>query len=215
MPGIVAFVSSSVSVTPSNSIETGLNAVNLTNSSSLMLKDWWNTSKTSNKINSQHNQRKTMTPDPLLQFTDPYDSLPRESKVRLQAWSSPEVHATLSAICPRQGTIQTVINLLLEGLIADCKNYGITSYTHADEFKRLVLRRASTITAERGIGSGSPAPVTNNGSGPETSVGNVTGGGEAIRPSTQRGKDGSRTDPSGPRSRGTRTRKQTKGNKKA
>jgi hypothetical protein len=73
---------------------------------------------------------------------DPYSSTKVE-KDKIQTWLPLAEKLFLQGINPLRGTAQSTINLLLKGLLDECRELGITSYDRIDDFIELVHRRSS------------------------------------------------------------------------
>lgn len=78
-----------------------------------------------------------------MKFKDPYADTPDELSSRLSAWVPETDKVFLMGIRPHRGTVQTTINILLKGLIDECKQRGITSYDNKAAFEALVCERAA------------------------------------------------------------------------
>lgn len=89
-------------------------------------------------------------------FTDPY-TISKTSKEqdlhRTSSWIPENEHSFLISLRPNRGTMQITINLLLKGLLDECRKRGITSFEQRDAFERLVIERSalSVTSANAGV----------------------------------------------------------------
>ena len=78
----------------------------------------------------------------MMTFTDPYESATDHCCVHTELDS--QAYLFLKAIRPTKGTMKITLNLLVQKLIYDLKQSGITDYTRLDDFERFIVQRCTT-----------------------------------------------------------------------
>jgi hypothetical protein len=99
-----------------------------------------------------------------MKLKDPYPNVKGEERLSIRSRLPQSERDFLVGIRPQKGTIQTVINLFIKGLIDECRQRGITDYTRRGEFERLVVQRTTVGESSNGgsvsgqdVGHGTPS----------------------------------------------------------